>query len=371
MKFSWTLALYIARSYAMHLLFILLGLMALIYFFDSIELIRRGSKFNDVGIGLLLQMALFKLPEVTQVLLSFTVLWAAIFTFWHLTQKTELIIVRSAGFSPPHFLAPVLCVAIFLGLFQIVAINPLGAFLLGQYERLEMRHLSREDRQISMFKNGLWLKETLAQDGNIDDAGYVILQARSLENPGWKLKNASIYFFDANSVLQNRVDAPEGILQDGQWAFHDVTTHPIYQERIDQDRFVLPTSLTAQDIEERFSSADTVSFWEMPKHIKTLENSGFQVTNLKVHYFSLLAQPLMMVGMIFIAAGVAMHLPRQGSGLAAIGSGLISGVLLFFFASFMQALGSSGQIPVLLAAFAPAFIAFLAGLSLILHIEEY
>lgn len=363
MRFSKTMSLYLARTYFKNLLLLLFALMGIIYFFDVVELIRRASKLDNVPLVFVLQMGLLKLPEVTQVLLPFAVLFSAIFTFWSLTQKLELVIVRSAGFSPLHFLMPVLAVAVLTGFLQMSVLNPAGAYLIGQYERLESHHLKREDNHVALFKDGLWLRQET-------EGGYAILRAQTIQQPSWKLLNITGFFFDDNNSFLMRLDAPSGALDQGQWAFDDVLIHRGFDDPLYEDIFILPTSLTPGDVEESFASPETIAFWSLPSHIKVLESSGFDATRLKVHYQMLVAQPLMFAAMVLIAAAVSMNGPRSGSAFHFVVIGIFAGMLVFFVSSFMQALGSSQQIPVFLAAWSPALLSLLFGLSIVFHQEE-
>ena len=109
--FPSTLSRYLARVYTLNFLGLTAGLLGIVYLFDTVELLRRASKFSDVPLGLVLQMGLFKLPEVGQLTLPFAVLFSAMMTFWQLTRKHELVIVRAAGLSVWQFLGPVVGVA--------------------------------------------------------------------------------------------------------------------------------------------------------------------------------------------------------------------------------------------------------------------
>jgi len=55
-------------------------LLGVIYLFDMIELLRRASKFEDVPFGVLFEMGLLKVPDMSEVILPFAVLFSAIFT---------------------------------------------------------------------------------------------------------------------------------------------------------------------------------------------------------------------------------------------------------------------------------------------------
>ena len=62
----------------------------------------------------------------------------------------------------------------------------------------------------------------------------------------------------------------------------------------------------------------------------------------------------MFAAMILLAATVSMRPPRFRGAAALFGIGVFMGFFVFFMSSFMQALGASHQIPVVLAAWAPA-----------------
>jgi lipopolysaccharide export system permease protein len=363
MKFSWTLSAYLARIYVVHLCLLLLGLMAIVYFLDVVELIRRGRDHDDVSLALVLQMGLFKLPEVTQVLFPFAILFSAIFTFWSLTQKLELIVIRSVGFSALHFLLPVLSVAVLAGFLQVMVINPFGAYLISHYERLEANFLEKQESEIALFPDGIWLRQDT-------EDGYVILHSDSISQVDWELRNVSAFFFSMEHDFIKRLDASSGTLIPAAWVFYDAFIHQGYEERFEQDEFRLMTSLTRQDVLDSFSSPGAVAFWSLPSHIKVLEASGFDSSRLKIHYNNLLSQPFMFAAMVLIAAGVSMRLPRSGSAMMFIMVGLFAGLVVFFLSSFMQALGVSQQIPILLAAWAPALLSLLFGLSAVFYIEE-
>jgi lipopolysaccharide export system permease protein len=123
-------------------------------------------------------------------------------------------------------------------------------------------------------------------------------------------------------------------------------------------------------VENSFSSPSTMSFWRLPSHIQTLEETGFDPARLRVSYQSLLAQPLLFAAMILLAASVALRPPRTHGTLILIIVGVFLGFLIFFMSSFLEAMGSTRQIPVPLAAWSPALISFLLGLGVMMNLED-
>lgn len=368
MKITTTLFSYLAKTYLRNMLFLLFGLLMIVYLFDTVELIRRGSKFDDVPFTLILKMGLFKLPEVGQVLLPFAILFSAMFTFWQLTKRSELVVVRAAGFSVWQFLFPLVFVAMFFGLLQMAVINPVSALLIAKFERLENQFLKRKNNEIALFKEGLWLRQSI--ESSEHDDGYFILNAKKVSQPDWTLHDVAILFFDQQDTFTKRIQSRSAKISDEQWNLEHA--HVFYDGIHDEiiPFITLPTQLTIADIEESFSSAETMSFWKLPSHIQTLEDTGFDAVRLRIHYQNLLSQPLMFAAMVLLAATVSMRPPRFQGGTTLIGLGIFIGFVVFFASSFLKALGASGQIPVSLAAWSPALTSLLFSLSVIMNQED-
>ncbi len=362
MRISPTLSRYLASTYFANLVFLTFILMGVLYLFDTVELIRRASKFPDVSLSLVLEMALLKLPKEGQVLFPFAALYAAMYTFWQMTRRFELAVVRASGFSAWQFLAPIAAVAILVGVVHVTAINPLSSLLVGKYEEMEDKYLNRADNQVALFREGLWLRQKT-------DDGYVILHARKVNQPGWSMQNPVALFFSNDDHFLRRLDATRAQLESERWIFEEAAVQkPTGSEVL--ARYELPTTLTRSAVEDSFSSPSAMSFWRLSTHIQTLEETGFDPTRLRVYYQSLLAQPLLFAALVLLAACVTLRAPRSQGSFQLIVAGVFLGFVFFFVTSLLQALGSTHQIPVFLAAWAPAAAGLLLGLGVMAHLED-
>lgn len=364
MKFSNTLNRYMAAQYTRNLALGLLILLGIVYLFDTVELLRRASKREDVPFGIVLEMGLLKLPEVGQIMFPFAILFSAIFTFWQMTRRYELIIVRAAGLSVWQFLAPVMAVAIGAGILMTTLINPVGSLLLGRFDQLESNYLTTETPQITLLEEGLWLRQE-------SENGHVILHAGKVQLPQWELQDVMALFYGPADNYERRLDAVSAKLDNGQWLFHDVMSNEVGQGGSEKIPLVaLPTTLTSSEIEESFSDPQAMSFWKLPAFIRTMDSTGFDSARLKVHFQSLLSQPLLYAAMILLAASVSLRPPRFRGTFALAALGVLIGFVVFFLSSFLQAMGATHQIPVILAAWAPAAVSFLLGLAVMLNLED-
>ncbi len=296
-------------------------------------------------------------------ILPFGVLFSAMFTFWQMNRRSELIVMRSAGFSVWQFLAPVFSVAVITGIFYLSLLNPVGAAMLGRYEMLENRLFAHKTSSVTLLKGGLWLRQDL-------DDGHVILHADKIDAPAWVLHGVMALYFDNDDRFMRRLDAPDAELKNGEWLFRNVTSNQPGQPAEMIDSVSLATDLTSRQIEESFSSPSAISFWKLPSFIQTMQQTGFDATRLQIYFHTLLAQPLLFVAMILLAAAVSLRPPRFRGAFVMIVLGTLCGFCVFFTASFMEALGASHQIPVVAASWATPLVATLIGVAIILNFED-
>lgn len=360
---------YLAEHYTRSLLAVLMGMWGLIYLFDTVELMRRATGKEDVTTSLILEMGLLKLPEAAPVLLPFAVLVAAMFTLWFLARAGELTVMRASGFSPRQMLVPLVVVSLCLGVIQIVILDPLGAALLNKYERLESRYLKHTEAQITMFAKGFWLHQENKKDKN-----YVILHANRIERGGENMENVTALIFDAKDTPLLRVDAPIGRLEHGRWVLENAYSYDLTQQNTQEDlkkaQWILPTQMTPQDFARSFTNGRSMTLWALPEHIEILESTGFDALPLRVRYHHILAGPLVLIAMVLLAAALFVRPARGRGALIRAILGIVGGFTLFFATRFAEALGETGQIPPLLAAWGPPLAAFFIAVSLVLHLEE-
>ena len=358
-----TLGRYFARKFILNFLALSVILLSIVYLFDTIELLRRAGDAQNVSTTIIFQMGVLKLADTGQVIAPFIVLFATLASFWKLSRQREVVVLRAAGFSSWQFLSSVVLTGVGLGIVFTTLINPLGARLIERFERMESNYIISGSNEIALFSDGLWLRQSW-------DNGYVILHARRIKRPNWQMRDVMALFFDRKHGFVKRYDATRARLDDGQWIFiNPVISRSGLTSRRDASQ-TLATDLTPADIEESFSSPETISFWALPGFINVMEQTGFDATALRVHFHSLLAKPFMFAGMILIGALLATRPPRFQHAGKLIAGGVMIGFIVFFAANFLEALGASHQIPVVLGAWTAPLITLLLSVTAMISIEE-
>ena len=369
MKFALTLSAYIARQFTAAALAMLAALSLLVMLFDFIELLRRASQRTDVGFGLVVGIALLRLPYYMLQILPFAVLVGGIIAFWRLTRSSELIVARAAGVSAWQFLSLPVAAALALGVLAAAGLSPLSSVMFARATALDSIYLRHTGGTLAVAGGQLWLRQA---DRGIDPQGVAIIHARDVGLQGKVIAahDISVFRLDASDHLLSRVEAAGATLSSRAWQFTGARTITPDHLPVLVGAMRLPTELTAQNVQESFQSPETLSVWALPRFIGLLEAAGFSSVRHRLHFQSLLALPLLCGTMALVAAGFSMRQTRRGGVARMVGSGVAAGFVLFTVSKVAEEFGQSGALPAILAAWAPAGAGLLLSVSLLLHLED-
>ncbi len=365
MRLSAILSVYIGRHFLVSFLGIFCLFLMLIFLFDAIELLRRSAQKPDVTLGMILEMSLLKLPFMGQKTFPFAILFGGMAAFWRLTRSNELVVTRAAGVSAWQFMLPVLFLAFLLGLLQVTAISPLASSMLAKYDRLEAIRLEGHTSFLSISDSGLWLRQA-------DDRGQSVVHAKRVlqRQNDVELREVVVFLYEGKDRFTRRMDAESARLADGFWRLNGAWTFEPESPPTFEKEAWLATDLTINKIHDNFAPPETMSFWELPGFIQTLETAGFSAVRHRLYWHTLLSAPLLMCAMILIAATFTLRQTRRGGSTFVITGGVLTGFLLYFFSDIVFALGLSDSIPVMLAAWSPSGVATMLGAATLLHLED-
>ena len=184
------------------------------------------------------------------------------------------------------------------------------------------------------------------------------------------LHDVIIFTFRSDDQFVSRIDAEQAALVEGTWELSGAVITGPDRRAVFHDRYRLPTTLTFDQIEDSFAPPETLSFWALPGFINVLEASGFSAVAHRLHWHSLMAGPLLLCAMVLIAATFSLRFRRRGGVWILVAAAVMTGFVLYFVSDLVLALGLSGKIPVVLAAWTPAGIFALIGVASLFHLED-
>ncbi len=363
MRATGALSLYLGKQFLINVGIIFGIVMTIIFLIDFIELLRRGADKDGVTVLTILQMVLLRVPYLAQKLLPFIALFGGMLTFFRLSKSSELTVIRAAGVSVWQFLMPSMVIAFLIGLVVLTVVNPISAAMQAQQDLMEAKYFDKRSSLLKVSPSDLWLRQ-------VDEDGLSVIHARGALNQGIDLTDVIILEFDNNDVFTGRIDASRAILHPGYWELENVVVTGPDKPAVLYSKLDVETSLTVHQIQESFASPKTLSFWDLPEFIETLELAGFSGDRHRLHWYSLMAGPVLMLAMVLVAATFSLRSMRHGRVTLLVFGGIVTGFVFYFLTDIIYALGLSGNLPVLMAAWIPALAITLFGLAMMFHLED-
>jgi len=363
MRLSPILSIYIGKRFLVDIGMVLAVLVSVIFIGDLVEILRRAWNRESMTLMLIIELAVLKVPYMANKVLPFAALFGGMLAFVRLTRSHQLVVARAAGVSVWQFMLPALAIAAVGGSLVVTMFNPLVSATLSRFELLEAKHLRGRASSLAVSSSGLWLRQA-------DDGGQSVIHALRVSQEGSELEDVIIFLYAGKDRFIGRIDAKSAVLEPGFWRLSQaLVTSPDSPAQL-VESYRLETELTLGQIQDSFATPDTMSFWDLPDFIKTLEEAGFSALRHRLHWHYLMAGPLLLFAMVLVAASFTLRRGRGGGTGILIGGGAGVGFLLYFLTDVSLALGLSGGIPVALAAWAPAATSTLLGLAMLLHLED-
>ena len=359
-----TLARYFSLRFLLAMLAVFLLCCVLIFFVDFIEMLRRAGNYSGDVPGLLLAwMTLLRLPSFSELVLPFAVLIGTIGIFLMLSRSSELVVLRAAGISVWQFTLPAMIVAFLLGIGFVLFYNPIAAVARGEAERLYASAFGRGDTLLKTKGAGSWLRE----DGT---DGPSVIHALEVLNQGLELNGVTVFQYDRDHGLTERIEAKRAVLKDGRWELDDAWVSAVGQEPALYERYLLSTYLTPTQVRDSLGTVFSISFWDLPNFIQIAEKAGLPATQYRVQYQLLLSRPFLLVTMVLIAATCSLRGFRFGNVQINAVFGLAAGFIFFVLSEMSRNFAMAGLTSAVAAAWVPVIIAASLALTVLLYKED-
>lgn len=345
----------------------------LILLIDAVEMLRQHASREKISGMTAIGLSLLKLPGLIEKVFPFIFLVGTMFTFSRLSRNHELVVARASGVSAWGILLPAIVVALLCGTVVVALFNPVSAMTQSRYAYYDATLLKGRGSTLALSKNGLWMRQAT----NGEQAVIHALRAAAGGREGVHLRDVIIWRFESgHSLPRERLEAASALLRRGHWELRDAWRTADGEEGQGQPSpefhksFRLPTNLTPERIEESFAPPETLSFWDLPDFIHTAEEAGFSATRYRLHWQKVLSTPFFLCAMVFVAATFSLKSSRSGGMVRLVVAGALTGFVLFVVSDVASALGQSGVVPVVLAAWSPTLVASLLGATMLLHLED-
>jgi lipopolysaccharide export system permease protein len=359
---GWTLSRYFAIRYLITVAWFLAAISALIFIADFTQLNDRFGGLDNFSLGLGLKIAALRFLMIIQQALPFIGLFASMAVLIQLNRKYELVVARSAGLSAWQFLTPLCAGAFLFGLAAITFINPLAArgFALGEDYQSS---LTSKTTGSSGALQVPWIRQ-------FSPNGDVIIGAKAVLNRGTVLVSPVFIVLDSNGLIVKRIDALNAKLGNKEWLITSAIQSQQGAVSNALPEVKIATNLTPELVQEQLLLPEMIPVFDLPQKIAVAKSLGYPASGFAMQFHSVIALPALLVVMTLIAATVTLKFVRFGQSAGMILGGILAGFMLYVVSVLVKAFGGAGIVPPVVAAWIPVLLAFLFGVSFLLHKED-
>lgn len=355
------------KSIAMTLMVILLAILLI----DVVEQFRTVGARTNLSLIQALLLTSFKIPELIEQTLPFIILISSMIWAIQINRHNELPVIRACGVSTWRLLLPVILSTGLIGIISITTLNPTASWATKAFEDSRTRLLNAEVNYAGDNKNSVWLRQG-------DEYAQTVINGKKSPKAAWEITDVTIYQFeretpsDLNSdlVFVKRIDAKKASLFKGHWRLDDAIENSVEAAPVSHEIVSLETNLDPQSLLQRFSSAKSVNFWELPGAIHNIRKVGLNVDDYLFRYHSLLAYPVLLITMSLLGTIFCFQLSRLGGLTRSAFYGVASGFLLFIMLQIISGLAAASILPSITAAWSPIIATFALACSFLAFNED-
>jgi len=363
MVITGTLSRYFGLRFLTSVVGSFIGVVALAAMIDYVELMRRGADWPNATAMLLAKISMYRVPQLTERIMPFSVLIGAMSCYLTLSRRLELVVARAAGISAWQFVAPAMIAAFIFGTVATTVYNPIAAVLHERSKRLEADMLGENLSALQESTSGFWVRQK-------SNDGAAIINASSSREQGAQLGGVSIFTFDSDGHFAQRIEAQSATLQPGYWQLEGARIYASGKAPDIEASYRLPTNLTLEQVRESFATPETVPFWQLPTYIEMADRAGLGAAGYRLQYEELLARPFLLAAMVLLAASVSLRFFRFGGVQKMVLSGITAGFLLFVLSKITEDMSKSELMSPLAAAWIPVAVGGLTGFVALLYQED-
>lgn len=365
MMASWfpsrTLTFYLARLFVGRIFAVLAMLVLVLQMLDLLGESGKILAYHGNGERDVWYYVLLRFPQLVQQFLPYSVLLAALFTFFPLNQNSETIAMRAAGLSAHQILAPLLAAAVAIsGLSfafnELVVTKTTGQ--LKDWQAVEYGPIPVD--------NGVRGNVYMTDGRNILHADTV-----SGDPAAPTMRGVTWFARDPLGTITAQISSPTAHWVKGGWrldapTLFDVRTTSVHP----QPPMVVGGGIHPREVEISNVDADRLNIIDLARAIDMLHANGRRTAELEGKWWHKISKPMSAILMPLLAGLAAFGLARSGQLLLRAVAGMAMGFAYFVVDNTALAIGNFGGYPPLIAAWGPFLLFLLIGETVLIRTEE-
>ena len=288
--------------------------------------------------------------------LPVTALISGILTLINLQRQSTLVVLKAGGLSIWQIIRGPAIAMLLIG--TVIA-------FFGDTEVTKLARFIEPAPQVagsSVGQDGeIWIEQVYGGKRFIISADHALPGATAL---------ADVVVFMGQDYDLRRVLAARAELTPGLWVFSDARLISATGPGELLDTFLLETDSTVADLRLRLTSTNDLTAFELAESIRAGLSDASLRAAAATRLSRLMAVPVLLVGTLLIAFAFTAGYRRGGSYGGTVLYGIVLGFGVFVVNEMSERAGSAGVLAPSIAAWGPAIVAIVIGLTVLLYKED-
>ena len=125
-----------------------------------------------------------------------------------------------------------------------------------------------------------------------------------------------------------------------------------------------------QKIKSLYSNLDTVSFWNIKKEIKLLQERGYSTNEMKAKMQRSFAFPFFLLSMLLLSGVFTLGISIKENNWTYVFLAIITSAIIFYLNDFSAALGKTEKLPVEISVWMPIIVIFVFASVGLIHANQ-
>ena len=338
---------YIAKDIFKNFLLIFFCLFLLFFAVDFFETTKDIKAGND-GIVIPIKIVLYRTPNALESILHFILLLSGLFTFYKMSNNSEIVVMRSCGRSIFQIIKFPALLAFVFGIIIINIYNPISAKLNIKSERMKNIYFKKDQGDLLELANGIWFKQKdLGNPG-----GEIIIRASNVYKDTLSFKDVTLIYLDKDNRFVKRINSKYMRLNENNtWTAKDnYIIKEGFEPKFDKIMTIqtnLTTKFISRTIKNDYESIFNIPFIDLRSSIKDLKESGFNTLKFEVRLFYLMTIPFLFAVMIFISANFGITHTRTSDKYLSVIKGIAVGFLIFISHNIISELSNAQKLTII------------------------
>ena len=356
------LSRHIFKEFIRIFLTVLIGILVVYLCIDFLQKADRFIKYKAT-IAQVAAYLLYNLPSMAASSLPIAALMAALLSLGNLSRYNEIIAMRAGGVSLAKIIAPVLGAGLLISAVGFLNNEYIMPVYTARANLIKNVEIEKKQQRVVFQQRKLWLRGPDNSIANID----LISPDRN------EMIGVNIFKLTPDFTVRERIKADSLLWENGAWRLKHAQKYIISGDTVravSAEGEVFNIVDSPDDLGMIVKSSEEMNFSELWDYVKRLKMSGYEATRYEVDLYSKLSFPLSSLLMVMIATPLSLQKVRSGG----LGKGIALAVLIAFaywgLVSVGTALGRSGALSPLEAAWIANILFASASLYILFRMQR-